>query len=196
MFAIEALGCRARNGLRIQCCATSNSSRSFAEFQGLTVLDFSSLSRVDLAIDGADEIDPLFQAIKGAGGAMLREKIVATSAGLMIAIVDDSKAVETLGVAPVPVEVLPFASSFVMRELIELGASVAVRKRRGEHYLTEQANIVLDCDFGLLSRPELLGEELSRIPGVLAHGLFISEIDIVMVGSGARVERLERQRSP
>jgi ribose 5-phosphate isomerase A len=189
-FAITALAERCRIGLDVTVVATSIRTAVFAEQLGIKVLDFSALAEVDLCIDGVDEIDGDFRAIKGAGGAMLREKIVAQAAIRMIAISDSSKLVARLGHAPVPVEALSFALGFVEDRIEKIGGHPALRLMPdGEAYLTDQGNHVLDCAFGTIDAPEDLAISLSQIPGVLGHGLFIGDIDVLYVGRGDKVER-------
>ncbi|OYY91818.1 MAG: ribose 5-phosphate isomerase A [Sphingomonas sp. 28-66-16] len=194
-FAIDALGERAKAGLRITTVATSLETARAAEAAGLTVMAFDTLDHVDIGIDGADELDHRLRSIKGGGGALLREKIVATAAGRMIAIVDDSKLVGRLGAHALPVEVLPFAAGFVTRRIEALGASVVRRMGGGEPYGTDQQNAVLDCDFGLIEDPEPLALALSVIPGLLGHGLFLDEFDIAYVAAAGGVQRLMRNKS-
>ena len=192
-FAIKAIGARVREGLDIVAVATSERSAAIARSLGITVRDFADVAAIDLGIDGVDEIDPAFRAIKGAGGAMLREKIVATSAARMIAVADPSKRVATLGTAAVPVEVLPFARAFVTARVTALGAVAKLRiGANGQCWLSDQGNIVLDCRFGSIADPAVLAGTLAAIPGLLGHGLFLDEIDEVYVGA----ERLVRHSGP
>lgn len=191
-FAIAAIGAKVRAGLAIDAVATSEASAKLAIQHGIDLLDFEDVAAVDLVIDGADEIDAGLHAIKGAGGAMLREKIVARAAKRMVVVADGSKRVERLGAAPVPVEVLPFARSFVAAELRRLGGEPVLRRRGSDPYLTDQDNIVFDCAFGPIDGPEELAATLAAIPGLLAHGLFVREVDAAYVAADGRVERLER----
>lgn len=191
-LAIAALGKRVSDGLRIEVVATSLASAREAAAAGLAVRSFDALSSIDLAIDGADELDPDLRAIKGNGGAMLREKIVAAAATHMVVIVDAGKEVPTLGRGPVPVETLPFAAGFVSRRVEQLGASVCLRMAGDVHYRTDQHNIVLDCRFGPIHDLERLAFALSAIPGMLGHGLFLDEIDAAYVGRSDGVAHLTR----
>lgn len=176
-FLIDELGRRFAQGLQFKAVATSHVSERQARSLGIPVLPFDEVAHIDLAIDGADEIDPMLRAIKGAGGAMLREKCVAAAAARMVVIADASKRVVQLGKALVPCETLPFARSFVEGALAELGADVTLRRAQDGPYLTDQANFILDCDFGLIADPAVLAADLSSIPGMMGHGLFVSEID-------------------
>jgi ribose 5-phosphate isomerase A len=191
-FAIDALANRARAGLSVETVATSLATAARATAAGLRVVDFADLDHVDIAIDGADEIDGELRAIKGGGGAMLREKIVAAAARRMIAIVDGSKRVERLGDRPVPVEVLPFAAGFVARRIEDLGGEVTLRRTDGVVFATDQRNVILDCRFTALHNPDGLAAGLASIPGMLGHGLFLDEIDALYVGAGGTVRRIER----
>jgi ribose 5-phosphate isomerase A len=190
-FAISGLAARiAQEGLRIRAAGTSFATETAARAAGIPFLAFDDLAAVDLCIDGADEIDPRFRAIKGGGGAMLREKIVASAATRMICIVDASKPVETLA-RPLPIEVLPFARAFVERAIRDLGGDPAVRAAP-----SDQGNVLVDCAFGPIADPEGLARTLDAIPGLLGHGLFLSEIDALYIGDETGVERRERRSKP
>ena len=156
------------------------------------MLDFADVAATDLAIDGTDEIDGRLFAIKGAGGAMLREKIVAESAARMIVIADGSKRVAAIGAAKLPVEVLPFARSFVAGRLADLGATVTLRGGDAMPFRTDQDNLVLDCRFASLDDPLALDAALATIPGMLGHGLFLREIDSAIICQQGQVTRIDR----
>ena len=188
-FAIARLGEKVRAGLAIRAVATSLASEALARAAGIALLDFADVARLDLAIDGVDEIDPELRAIKGAGGAMLREKIVATAARRMIVIADGAKRVARLGAAKVPVEVLPFARSFAAARLADLGAVVTPRDDGA--YRTDQGNPVLDCHFTALD-PVVIAARIAAIPGVLGHGLFLDEADVAYIADQGVVTRLAR----
>lgn len=191
-FAIAALAERCRSGLAVHAVATSLHTEAAARRSGITIVDFSALSAVDLCIDGVDEIDADFRAIKGGGGAMLREKIVARAATRMVAIADSSKVVQRLGLAPLPIEVVPFALGFVGRQVDALGGRPTVRLAvDGSPYRTDQGNAVIDCAFGVIADPATLAGTLSSVPGLIGHGLFLGDIDALYIGRGNHVERLE-----
>ncbi len=190
-FAIRRLGARVAQGLDIRAVVTSESSGRLARDLGIAVIDFADVAHVDLTIDGADEIDARLFAIKGAGGAMLREKIVAAASARMIVIADGSKRVAKIGAAKLPVEILPFAQGFVLRRLGEIGGMPVVR----ECYRTDQGNIVADCRFARLADPAALAAELAAIPGILGHGLFLEEVDAAYIAENGVVTRLERDRT-
>ena len=186
-FAVAALGARVRAGLSVTTVATSRATATSAAAHGLRVLPFDDVGQVDLTIDGVDEIDPRLRAIKGGGGAMLREKIVAAASVRMIAIADGSKRVPMLGRGAVPVEILPFARSWVLRALAELGAITALRTAR-----SDQGHLLADARFGAIADPAALARALDAVPGLLGHGLFLTEIDTAFVAADAGVRRIER----
>lgn len=187
-FAVAALARRVAQGLTVQAVATSEATAQAAFAAGIVVRDFADVSVIDLAIDGADEVDPQLWAIKGAGGAMLREKAVAAAATRMIVIADGSKRVAAIGAAKLPVEVLPFARSLVKARLEALGAAVAIRP----DYETDNGNQVADCFFTAMPDPRALAAAIEAIPGALGHGLFLDEIDAAYIASAGVVTRLER----
>jgi ribose 5-phosphate isomerase A len=189
-FAIQALGRRVAEGLRVEVVATSDSTAKAAFAAGIVVRDFADYPALDLAIDGTDEIDGAFRAIKGAGGAMLREKAVAEAAARFVVIADGSKRVARIGAAAVPVEVLPFARGLVVARLEALGAAVTVRAG----YETDNGNLVADCRFADLSDPHALAARIAAIPGALGHGLFLDEVDAVYIAENGVVTHLERDR--
>jgi ribose 5-phosphate isomerase A len=195
-FLIEELGRRFSEGLRFRAVATSLASERQAKELGIPVLPFADVAQIDLAIDGADEIDPQLRAIKGAGGAMLREKCVAASAKRMVVIADSSKQVAQLGATmPVPCETLPFAQSFVARTLEGLGARVVLRMRAGTPVLTDQGNLIFDCHFGPIADPAVLAAQLSAIPGMVGHGLFVAEVDALYLAENGSANLMERTGS-
>ena len=187
-FAIRALGERVAEGLTIRAVVTSEASGKLARDVGINVLDFADIAAVDLTIDGADEIDSRCFAIKGAGGAMLREKIVAASSARMVVIANGSKRVDRIGAAKLPVEVLPFAITYVLRVLTDMGAAPIIR----DNYRTDQGNLVVDCHFATLEDPRATAATLSAIPGILGHGLFLDEVDAAYIATNGIVTRLER----
>jgi ribose 5-phosphate isomerase A len=191
-FAIAALGTRMAKGLRVTAAGTSLATERAARAAGIPLVAFEDVGHVDLCIDGADEIDPAFRAIKGGGGAMVCEKIVATAATRMICIVDASKPVACLA-RPLPIEVLPFAHAFVSREIARLGGEPRLRADAGgAPVLSDQSNLLIDCAFGPIADPAALAEALDAVPGLIGHGLFLSEIDALFIGTGDEVSRRER----
>jgi ribose 5-phosphate isomerase A len=191
--AVKALARRVTAGLRVDCVATSSATEALARALGLPVRPFDDVGRVDLTIDGADEIDPSLRAIKGGGGALTREKVVAAASDRVHIAVDSTKAVERLGRFPLPLEVLPFATAWVDRALRDLGG-MPTRRRDGDGspFRTDQGNYIVDVGFGLIDDPAALAAALSRLPGIVEHGLFLDEIDTVFIGRGGRVEVMRR----
>ncbi|KQO55629.1 ribose-5-phosphate isomerase RpiA [Sphingomonas sp. Leaf257] len=190
--AAHVIALLAERGLTIETVATSRASTELAERLGLKVRPFDTVVRVDLAIDGADAIDADLSAVKGAGGAMLREKIVAAAADRMIVIADGSKRVERLQGAKLPIEILPFARAFAVERLS--GLFERLDERTG--YLTDNGNIVVDGHGWNDADLPGLAEALAAIPGVVGHGLFLSEIDAAYIADNGVVTRLERGRNP
>ena len=186
--AIRALGERVAQGLAVRAVATSQASDALARRLGIAMLDFADVPRVDLTIDGADEIDPRLFAVKGAGGAMLREKVVAAASDRMVVIADLSKRVAAIGAARVPVEILPFARASL---LAALGEGAELRMRDGAPYVTDNGNWIADCRFAL-DHPAKTAAWLDGMPGVLGHGLFLDEVDAAYVAERGVVSRLER----
>ena len=185
--AAHAIRAIAARGLAITAVATSNASAALARAAGIRVIDFADVTEVDLTIDGVDEIDDRFFAIKGAGGAMLREKIVAVASRRMVVVADGSKRVGAIGAAKLPVEILPFARASTLAALEALGAAVTLRAA-----LTDQGNLVADCRFAAFPDPQMLARAIDAIAGEIGHGLFLDEIDAAYIAADGIVTRLER----
>jgi len=193
-FLIDALGRRVRAGLEVRAVATSRQTAERGAAAGIVIVPLDDFAAIDLAIDGVDEIDPAFRAIKGAGGAMLREKVVAQAARRMIAIADGSKAVARLGGKPVPIEILPPARAFVAAHVEALGGRPTLRiGDDGLPWRTEQDNLILDCAFGPRDDWPALAAALDVIPGALGHGLFMTEVDTLYLGTASGVIRRQRR---
>ena len=190
-FAIDAIGARVAGGLRITAVATSVASADRAAALGVRVLDFADTAAVDLTIDGADEIDAALVAVKGAGGAMLREKAVAAASARMVVIADGSKRVARLGTAKLPVEVIPFARASVWARLEHLAERVEAR--RGGAYRTDNGNLVADLHRWDATDPARLATTLQAIPGVVGHGLFLTEVAGAYIATDGVVAALNRR---
>jgi ribose 5-phosphate isomerase A len=192
-YAIRFLGERVAAGLKIRGFPTSNLSRDLAAGLGIPLVDFDECFEIDVTIDGADEINPALQLIKGGGGALLREKIVASASRKMVIVADSSKQVPVLGKFPLPVEIVPFAQLILARRIASLGASVTLRKdQAGLPFITDEGHYILDCSFGKIRDPARLADELKRMPGVVEHGLFLDLADVVLIGKDAEVLELGR----
>lgn len=185
-FAIRALGERVKaEGLEIQCVPTSEASAALGEQVGLDIQSFEDNPVIDLTIDGADEVDPDLNLIKGLGGALLREKIVAAASTREIIIIDPGKLVDRLGTrAPLPVEVIPFAWGLAQMRLMDVAQRAELRRANdGELYVTDNGNLILDCHFpDGIDDAATLDRRIDEIPGVVENGLFVDLTDIVIVG--------------
>ena len=191
--AVRRLGDRVAAGLEVTAIATSTSIETLARSVGIPVLPFDAVSRLDITIDGADEIDPELRAIKGGGGALLREKVAASASDRVIVIVDSSKAVTRLGRFHLPVAVVPFADAYVEKSLRRFGVPVARRMTLDGPFLTDEGNHIFDISFGSIADAESLAAELKAIPGLVEHGLFLSEIHMAVIARGSTIETRQRQ---
>lgn len=175
----------------IQVVVASRWTEAAATAAGLTITTLDELPQLDLAIDGADEIDPQRNMIKGGGGALLRERIVLAAAEHKLIVVDDSKLVQTLGERwAVPVEVVQFGWRISEAALQRIGSQPMRRMDGGQPFITDEGNFVLDAPFGLIHDPRQLDTSLRAIPGVMDHGLFIGLADQVIVGSADGLREL------
>jgi ribose 5-phosphate isomerase A len=193
---ITLLGEKVKAGLKIRGIPTSERSRQHAASLGIPLTTLDECQTIDVTVDGADEFDPQLRLIKGGGGALLREKIVASATTQLVIVADASKRVSTLGKFPLPVEVIKFARALVAKKIAALGADVQLRLQpSGEPYLTDENNYILDCRFGQIPDPDALARQLSQMPGVVEHGLFIGMASIVLVANGSEVAELRRDSS-
>lgn len=191
-FVLQALARKGKEGLRVKGIPTSAATAKLARELGIELTDFEHHQVCDLVIDGADEVNGHLDLIKGGGGALLREKIVASSARKFIVIVDSQKLVEKLGKFHVPVEVIQFASPLVQAKVADLGGSGKLRMLpNGQPFITDEGNYILDCNFGLIDKPAELAAQLEKIPGIVEHGLFINYATMVIVGRGDRTEIID-----
>jgi ribose 5-phosphate isomerase A len=183
---VRLLGEKVRAGLAVRGIPSSGETRRLALAAGIPLIDFGSVSVIDVTIDGADEVDPSGGMIKGRGGALLHEKILATHSRQLVIAIDASKCVQQLGTrTPVPIEVIPLAAPLVARDLQTWGAKVKLRGAdAGQPFISDEGNQILDCDFGLIADPEALALRLDRLVGVVEHGLFLGLSPTVVLGSG------------
>ena len=186
-YFIEGLARRVRNGLKVQAVVTSLESRAQAEAGGIAITERTD-GWLDLAVDGADEIDPAVNCVKGRGGALLREKIVAHASRRFVLIADESKLVGRLGRGPVPVEVLPFLWEATSRSIESLGGQPELRMTGGQPFTSDNGNLILDTTFGTVDAG--LSAALHAIPGVMEHGLFFGMARAAIIGSAAGVRIL------
>jgi ribose 5-phosphate isomerase A len=196
-FVLLALAERIRQeGLRVRGVATSLDTEKKSREWGIPLMELGDVELLDLAIDGADEIDPQFRMIKGGGGALLREKVVASLARRVVIVVGENKCVERLGSTfALPVEVVPFALPIVARRIAKLGCDPVERRSATASYRTDNGNAILDCRFsGGIANPEELDVRLRAIPGVVETGLFLGLAHTRIVGLGdGTVQVLERR---
>jgi len=193
---IRLLGEQVRAGeLRVEGLATSKDSEGLARESGIPLIEPRRGLKLDLGIDGADEIDPDLELIKGGGGALLQEKVVERACRYFLVVADSSKLVDKLGTFPLPVEVVPFSLPWVLDELESLGAKPVQRIREGRPYLTDQQNYIVDCHFGGIGDPRALATELEAIPGIAEHGLFIDYANAALIADGGDVRVLRRGQS-
>jgi ribose 5-phosphate isomerase A len=191
--AIRFLAERVRDGLKMVGIPTSRRTQQLAEQLGIPLATLDQFPRIDIDIDGADEIDPHLNLIKGGGGAFLREKIIASVSRRFIVIADAAKKVPKLGKFPLPVEVVPFAQSLLKPQLEALGAQVKLREYAyGNPYVTDEGHHVLDCIFGEIGDPPALADKLRRMPGIVEHGLFIGMAEQALIGEGTSVIQLRK----
>jgi len=192
-LAIRALAARVRAGLNIRGIPTSQHSRELALELGIPLITFEDAQQIDVTIDGADEFDPDLNLIKGGGGALLREKIVASATRQEVIVTDSSKQVAVLGKFPLPIEVIKFAQPLVAKRIAALGVICVLRRdTAGEPYVTDEGNHILDCRFGEISEPAKMARTLSEIPGIVEHGLFINMASVVLMAKGNQVIELRR----
>jgi ribose 5-phosphate isomerase A len=194
---VDLLGQQVAAGFECLCVPTSEATAQQARSLNIPLSDLETLDRLDVTVDGADEIDPQLNLIKGAGGALLREKIVAAASDAMIVIADGSKLVQTLGRFPLPIEVNLFGQGATRRAIADVmarhGAEGELRLREtapGAPYMTDGGHLILDAFFGRISRPEALSRDLLDIAGVVQHGLFLKMCKTAYVATADGVETL------
>ena len=183
-YFVAELGRRIKEeGLQITAVTTSRVTYEQAEGLGIPLKAIDDVEVVDLTVDGADEVDPALNGIKGGGGALLMEKIVATNSKDCIWIVDESKQVETLGAFKLPVEVVQYGAENLFRHFEKKGYSPAYREKDGQRFVTDQGNFIIDLDLKVIPDAEALAGELDRTVGVVDHGLFLGMVSKVIVGT-------------
>ena len=196
---IAALAQKVKEGLDIECVATSKQTFQLASSLGIRMTTLEKQPRLDVTVDGTDEFDGNFQLIKGGGGALLVEKIVASSSRYMIVIADQSKKVETLGKFPLPVEVIPFGINATawkierVLQILNLKGKLVLRLKDGKPFRTDSGNTIIDISLGAIPDPSRLSSVLNNIPGVVEDGLFINLCGIVLMGTDKGVEKLVKK---
>jgi ribose 5-phosphate isomerase A len=179
-YTIKKLGEMVSRGLSIKGIPTSIQTEILAREVGIPIVNFSVVDRIDVAIDGADEIDSNLNLIKGGGGALLREKIIAKAANTFIVVADSSKIVETLGSFALPVEVVPFGYEMTKKQIKALGIEPILRQVNNQPYKTDNGNYIFDCEISSIFHAAELEQELNMIPGVVENGLFVKMADAVI----------------
>ncbi|MFD2286156.1 ribose-5-phosphate isomerase RpiA [Pedobacter petrophilus] len=186
-FAIKELGKLVAEGLNIKAVASSIRTEELAKSLGIEILDLGKTSSVDISIDGADEFTEGLDLIKGGGGALFREKIVASLSKQAIIVTDSSKKVKKLGLFTVPIEVIPLAYQYVFGQIVKLNGKGKKRIIDNHDYITDNGNLIIDADFGLINDPKALSDALNKIDGLLAHGLFIGLTAQVMMSDRSEI---------
>ena len=182
-YLVQILGERVRQGLRIQGVPTSEATRQLAVAEGVPLTTLEEQPVLDLCLDGADEVDPALNLIKGGGGALLREKIVASAARQRIIMVDVSKCVDCLGAFPLAVEVIPFGWEVTRRQLEQFGGVPTLRQREGKPFVTDQGHYIIDCALSQIEDAPRLNHQLNQLPGMVENGLFVDMTDRLIIGS-------------
>ena len=191
---IRELGKRVKGGLSVLGIPTSEASRILAGEVGVSLTTLKEHPEIDVTVDGADEVSPDLDLIKGLGGALVREKIVAHASRRVIIVVDDSKLVERLGTrAPIPVEVVPFAVDSVMLQLVRWNGSVKIRERNGQPFISDNANLILDWQYGAIDDPHGVEMKLKGITGVVDSGIFAKVAAQVIVAGGSSIRKISRK---
>jgi ribose 5-phosphate isomerase A len=182
-YFIEALAARVRDGLDCKGVPTSSQTLALAQKQGITMLELNEVDHIDITIDGADELDDQLQLLKGGGGALLQEKMVAYSSRQLVIIADNSKLKSQLGTFPLPVEVIPYGWKKVQQQIQEsYKISVMLRNKNDKPFLTDNGHYILDCNFQSIDNAAELNTLLHLIPGVVETGLFIGMCDLAIIG--------------
>lgn len=191
-YAIQKIGQRVKEGLRITAVSTSSATSKLAQELGISIVPLNEVDEIDITIDGADEVDPQFRGIKGGGGALLFEKIVASCSKQNIWVIDSTKYVNKLGKFLLPVEVIPMGYAHIMRQLQEEGYSCKLRKSGVNNYYTDSGNVILDLDISKVLEYEELNQRLLSIPGVVETGLFLNIADKIILPEEGGVKVLAK----
>ena len=179
-YTITKLGQLVQQGLTIKGVPTSDQTKQLAIELGIPMVSFDEIEQIDVAIDGADEVGPGLNLIKGGGGALLREKIIAAAAKTFIVVADSNKNVDSLGTFPLPIEVVPFGYEMTVKHIRGLGGNPKLRQKDGNPFITDNGNYIIDSSFQEISHPRDLETSLNLIPGVVDNGLFVGMADVVI----------------
>jgi len=190
---VEALGKKVQAGLRVRGVPTSQGTAAVASRAGIPLLGLDENVVIDITVDGADEVDPQLDLIKGYGGALVREKIVASASRRLVILVGTEKLVERLGSRGVlPVEVVQFALGYCRRRLVAMGLTPVLRATNGQPFVSDNGNFILDCGVAPIASPAVLDTQILAIPGVVGTGLFVGMAHTVLIQNGDRVEKRQR----
>jgi ribose 5-phosphate isomerase A len=195
---VDGVGRLVKQGYDLTCVPTSEATRQQADSLGIKLSTLDETPMLDLTVDGADELDDNLNLIKGGGGALLREKIVATSSKKMLVIADASKHVKVLGAFPLPIEVVPFGLKATVWKIdaafrhLKLEGAMTLRQRDGKTFVTDNGNCIVDCALRRIDNPQLLAALLSGIPGVVDHGLFIGIAEMAFIATPEGIKTIER----
>jgi ribose 5-phosphate isomerase A len=192
-FLVNKLGEMVKHGLKVKCVSTSNQTSALAKGLGIKIVNLNEVDKIDLTIDGADEVDKNLNGIKGGGGALLYEKIVAAASQKVIWILDSSKYVGKLGKFPLPIEVIPFGSNHLLKRFMDSGYKPAIRKNGNDIYITDSGNRIIDLHLNEIEDSLKLEQEIKLIPGVVEVGLFNNIVNMVIVGKENSTEIVSRK---
>lgn len=193
-YALEHLAKRIEGGLSVKGIPSSNETKKIAMRMQIPIVSLADYPEIDITIDGADEVDSNLNLIKGGGGALTREKMIAYHSKKVIIITDESKVVKSLGIDfPLPIEVIKFEWQATKKAIEKYGCSVELRKIFDDPFITDNGNYILDCEFERISEPEQLEIDINMIPGVVENGLFIGVATKVIVGSKKGIMTLEKE---
>ncbi|MDP9158985.1 MAG: ribose-5-phosphate isomerase RpiA [Acidobacteriota bacterium] len=191
---VRLLADQVRAGLKIQGIPTSSGTKDLAIGLGIPLATLDQFQEIDVTIDGADEVSPQLNLIKGGGGALLREKVIASASRRLVIVADSSKQVPVLGRFPLPIEVIAFAEPLVSKRIASLGAEVKERRKGdGSPFVSDEGHHILDCNFGHIDDPAALASALKAIPGIVEHGLFVRMADVVLIAKGDQILELHKQ---
>jgi ribose 5-phosphate isomerase A len=191
-FFVNKLAQLVKQGLEVKCISTSNHTSELARRLGIKLVNWDAVDHIDLTVDGADEVDKNLNGIKGGGGALLFEKIVAKASDKVIWIVDSTKFVKKLGKFPLPIEVIPFGSNILFKLFMEEGFNPVIRKKDKKNYITDSGNFIIDLHLNKIVDPVILEKKLKLISGVVETGLFNNIADLVIIGKNNSTEIIKR----
>ncbi|MEO8072241.1 MAG: ribose-5-phosphate isomerase RpiA [Acidobacteriota bacterium] len=191
-FAVREIGKLVEKGLKIKGVPTSNKTAELAKYLNIPLISLDEVDSIDLTIDGTDEFNADLNLIKGGGGALFREKMVARLTEKEVIIADSSKKVDVLGAFKVPVEVVPIALNYAQKQIEKIGGTTKIREKDGKIFVTDAGNKILDADFGEIKEANDISEKLNAIEGVVCHGLFINLANMVIMSKGNEIKIFNR----